>query len=72
MNKNKKLLDYEDFLSNYSSKNIKCSLKGLFPLYLNSILAEEFAYLIGKVMGDGNLDSKFTSRFIGQKEDLIL
>lgn len=40
------------------------------PLAINSELAEKSAYLVAKVMGDGNLDKSFTCRFIGQFNDL--
>lgn len=46
-------------------------LRNWLPLTANSLLGEKSAYLVGKVMGDGNLDPVFTCRFIGQLEDLV-
>jgi len=39
---------------------------------LNEKFLCEMAFLIGKITGDGNLDSNFTTRFIGQNEDLLV
>ena len=67
------ILDFEDFLSSYKDKKInRSNLNYLFPITTKDLIIEEYAYVIGKIMGDGNLDPKFTCRFIGQKEDLIL
>jgi hypothetical protein len=71
MNK-KNILDFEDFLNTYKNKGVALYVKHLFPISLDSELSIEYAYLIGKVMGDGNLDDKYTLRFIGQEEDLFL
>ncbi len=69
------LIGIEDVLSTYISKYPRKSsfiLKRLswIPLYRESKLAEDAAYIIGKITGDGNLDKKYTVRFIGQIEDL--
>lgn len=48
------------------------NLNELFPIFNKGNLTEEYAYLIGKILGDGNLDPNFTMRFIGKKEDLLL
>ena len=40
------------------------------PLIQDSPLARVSAFMVAKVMGDGNLDEKFTCRFIGQFDDL--
>lgn len=73
MNKQNVLLDFEDFLNSYTNKNyVNPSLKSLFPIYLEDPVTEEYAYLIGKIIGDGHLDSKFTLKLIGKEEDLIL
>jgi len=72
MNKQNVILDFEDFLNSYQNKNVGVSIKSFFPLYLGDPIAEECSYLIGKVMGDGNLDPNFTLRFIGKEKDLIL
>ncbi|MBU1004704.1 MAG: hypothetical protein KKC54_02160 [Nanoarchaeota archaeon] len=72
MNKQNVLLDFEDFLDSYENKNyVSSSIKKKFPIYLEDSLTEEYAYLIGKVIGDGHLDSKFTLKLIGKEKDLI-
>lgn len=71
MNKQNIILDFEDFLNSYKNKNAVQPIKSFFPISLKGPLTEEYAYLIGKVMGDGNLDHSFTLRFIGKEEDLI-
>ena len=73
MNKQNVILDFEDFLNSY--KNQRCAdsnAKNILPLHSESPLLEEYAYLIGKVTGDGNLDPSFTLRFIGKIKDLRL
>ena len=76
MNKQNLILDVEDIVNTYKFRisrnkiNILESRKWL-PIKEDSEFAQASAYLIGKIMGDGNLDSKFTSRFIGQEKDLI-
>jgi tRNA-splicing ligase RtcB (3'-phosphate/5'-hydroxy nucleic acid ligase) len=35
------------------------------------ISEENYAYLVGKVMGDGHIDKNHTVKLVGQKEDLI-
>lgn len=72
MNKQNIILDFENFLNSYKNKNVGLSNKSFFPLYLGDPIAEECSYLIGKVIGDGNLDPNFTLRFIGKEKDLIL
>lgn len=72
MNKENIILDFEDILNSYKSRNTNPPIKHLFPIYLEGSLTEEYAYLIGKVMGHGNLDPLFTLRFIGKEDDLIL
>ena len=75
--KNKNIiLGFEDVLNTYNTKippkqlNLLKSSKWV-PLQHKSILANECAYLIGKVMGDGHLDKHYTLKFIGQKDELI-
>ena len=41
-----------------------------FPFNYNSRLLDPSSFIIGKIMGDGNLDSKFTCRFVGEIDDL--
>lgn len=72
MNK-QNILNFEDFLNTYKDKKqVRLEAKRLFPIKSEESLTEEYSYLIGKVMGDGNLDNKYTLRFIGQKEDLMI
>lgn len=72
MNKQNIILDFEDFLNTYQiKKNIDISSKILFPIYMEDSIVEEYAYLIGKVIGDGHLDSNYTLKFIGKEKDLI-
>ena len=40
------------------------------PLFNNSNLASEFAYLVAKVMGDGHLTYSFVARFSGQEKEM--
>ena len=75
MNKQNIILDIEDILNTYKfqipiKKLELLKLWGWTPLPKDSVLAHKSAYLVGKIMGDGNLDNKFTCRFIGQFEDL--
>ena len=75
MNKQNKILDVEDILNTYKTKIPIKQLKVIlsrkwFPI--TSQILEEVAYLIGKVMGDGNLDKNYIARFIGQEKDLTL
>ncbi|MCK4670387.1 MAG: hypothetical protein KAT43_04225 [Nanoarchaeota archaeon] len=69
------VLDLKGLLKSYQNRipntqlNI-LSVRNWLPLYLNSSICLECAYLIGKIMGDGNLDKKFTIRLIGQQADL--
>jgi hypothetical protein len=72
MNKQNILLDFEEFSNSYSQKSASFAFRRLFPIYLEDSITEEYSYLIGKVMGDGNLDKNFTLRFIGKEEDLLL
>lgn len=75
MNKQNIILDFEDILNTYKTKIpsnqlIVLKSRNWFPLFPQ--LEEDIAYLIGKVMGDGNLDKTYIPRFIGQERDLIL
>lgn len=73
MNKQNTILDFEEFLNSYKDKSqANKFVKNIIPIYSNSSIAEECAYLIGKIMGDGNLDPKFTIRFVGGEKDLAL
>ncbi len=70
------ILTEDNFLKTYRFAISKTKLNLLrfrnwLPLTANSFLGEKSAYLVGKIMGDGNLDPVFTSRFIGQLEDLV-
>ena len=72
--KNKIILDFKDLIKMYHNSNLARNLNGaknILPILQHSILAEECAYLIGKTMGDGNLDNKYIIRLIGQKEEII-
>jgi hypothetical protein len=72
---NKSILDYNSLLITYKNKAIIIkdeSIRRFFPILSSTPVAEEYAYIIGKVMGDGNLDPSFTMRFIGKHEDLLL
>lgn len=71
MNKQNVILDFEGFTNSYKNKNVDLSLNSLFPIRFEDKLTEEYSYLIGKVIGDGNLDPKFTLRFIGEEKDLL-
>lgn len=68
-----KILDVPSVLSTYSKfptwKNY--SLSKWLPLYKNSELEKEFAFMIGKSIGDGHLDSKFTYKHTGIKRDMF-
>lgn len=77
MNKQNLILDFEDILNTYKSKISRIQLKKLIlrnwlPLPHDSDLAKNSAYIIGKLMGDGNLDKHFICRFVGQEEDLTI
>jgi|TARA_B100002003_G_C14074245_1_gene516786 hypothetical protein len=77
MKKQKVILDVEDILNTYKTtipqrKFDTLKLRKWLPLLEDSELARESSLLVGKLMGDGNLDNKFTCRFIGQKEELVL
>lgn len=72
MNKQNIILGYEDFLKSYKIIKIDSPAKNLFPICLEDSFTEEYAYLIGKVSGDGHLDSNYTLHFIGKEKDLIL
>jgi len=73
MIKKNTILSFKDFSNSYNSKWVDLNAKCFFPISTDSPLTEEYAYLIGKLMGDGHLDRKFTLRFVGkEKEDLIL
>jgi hypothetical protein len=72
MNKKEEILNYEDFINSYKNKNNKLSIEHLFPIYIENSLTEEYAYLTGKIIGDGNLDPNFTIRLIGNEKDLEL
>ena len=71
MNKQNIILDFEDLLNTYQNKT-PYSAKYLFPIIEGNPITEEYAYLVGKIMGDGHLDHKFTLKFIGRKEDEIV
>ncbi|MFH1638248.1 MAG: helix-turn-helix domain-containing protein [Candidatus Woesearchaeota archaeon] len=69
------ILDMERFLDIYKDKTTNKTLKLIqkrrwLPLYTNSSLANECAYLVGKIMGDGHLAKNFCCSFIGQKDSL--
>jgi|TARA_Y100000310_G_C20542608_1_gene744044 intein/homing endonuclease len=70
------ILDFEDFLNTYENKNYMLNnecIRQLFPLTLVDSLSEKYAYLVGKIMGDGHLDNKYTLYFISSnKNDLKL
>ena len=75
MNKQNIILDVEDILNTYKTAIPKRKLDALksrkwLPLLGDSKLAKTCSLLIGKIMGDGNLDNKYTCRFTGQKADL--
>src|SRR3989344_55431 len=75
MNKQNVILNVVDMLNTYKAIIPKNKLKILesrkwLPLTQNSDLAPKAAFMVGKIMGDGNLDGKFTCRFIGQLTDL--
>lgn len=72
MSKQDVILDFEDLLDTYKTKPLSPQCKRLFPIYCGDPLTEEYAYLIGKIIGDGHLDNKFTMRFIGKESDLKL
>ncbi len=61
------ILNFEEIVSGYNGpipqKSKDCFFRWL-PLTQNSEMACEFAYMVGKVTGDGNLDLLFTTRFI--------
>ncbi|MFH1333548.1 MAG: hypothetical protein ABIH53_04910 [archaeon] len=63
----KDIITFTDLIINYEGiapKKSKDYFSSILPLNLESDLACEFAYLIGKVMGDGHLDQLYTTRFI--------
>lgn len=69
------VLNVNDMLETYryfvpTTKLKLLNLRQWLPLAIDSELAEISAYLVAKVMGDGNLDKSFTCRFIGQFNDL--
>ena len=69
------LLDIDDIIKTYKFKIPEKQYNFLgerrwLPLYKDSKIAEEFAYLIGKVMGDGHLSKNFHTIFLGQKEEM--
>lgn len=75
MKKQNKIADYNYVLNTYSNKIPAKQLKLLrerkwLPLFQDSKLSREFAYLIGKVMGDGHLDNNFVTYFIGQEKEM--
>ena len=73
MNKQNIIANFDDFLNSYENKDyVNRSISNCFPIYSDIPISEEYAYLIGKIIGDGNLDHTFTSRFIGTEEDLKL
>jgi len=74
MNKQNTILDFENLLNTYFTKIPKKQLSLLIlrkwlPIKKNSKFAEECAYLIGKIMGDGHLDKRFNTIFIGQEKE---
>jgi len=58
------------YVKNIPSRQLANSKKFL-PLVQDSALAVEFAYLVGKVMGDGHLDSNFSLCFVGKKNEIM-
>ncbi len=67
------MLCREDFLSSYENSSAVSKnnfVMNFFPILYDDVLAEDYAYLVGKIMGDGNLDRVFTMRFIGNEEDM--
>lgn len=69
------LLDVGHILNTYQTRIPKRKLellltRNLVPLFQDSYLAQKSAFLVGKIMGDGNLDKRYTCRFIGQINDL--
>ncbi len=75
MKKQDVILDFEDVFNTYKTRIPKKQLEFLrkakwFPINRGSRIAEEFSYLVGKVMGDGHIDKKFSTHFIGQKEEV--
>ena len=65
------IVSCEDFLNSYKDKS-QCVPNRFLPIAINDPLLEEYSYLIGKIMGDGNLDQAYTMRFVGQLHDLRL
>ena len=75
MNKQKIILELNHILNTYKKRTPCSQIKVLedrkwLPLFNNSNLSSEFAYLIAKVMGDGHLDSNFIVKFSGQEKEL--
>ena len=72
VNKQKVLLDFEDFLNSYKDKKqADSSVNRFFPILSRNALNEDFAFLIGKIMGDCHLDSNYTQKYIGKQHDLL-
>lgn len=72
MNNENKLLDVYDLLNIYKCPPKEINKNKYLPINTNNKICEEYAYLIGKIIGDGNLDHKYTLRFIGNYEELNL
>lgn len=75
MNKPKIILDLNDILNTYQKEmphfwNPVLNERKWLPLFNDSDLASEFAYLVAKVMGDGHLSKNFNLYFSGQKREL--
>ena len=75
MNKQNTIIDFKDLLNTYSARIPKKQLEILklrrwLPIKKNSKLTKEYAYLIGKIMGDGHLKKNFNITFSGQKEEI--
>jgi hypothetical protein len=68
-----KILDVQNVLSTYTHipSQRRSEICRWLPLYKDSKLEREFAYMIGKSFGDGHLDARFTYKHSGPKYDLI-
>ena len=70
------IINFKNVIDTYQSaipKNQKIKLiqKNWLPLYTHSKLSSEFAYLTGKIMGDGHLSNVFCVYFIGNESEMI-
>lgn len=75
MKNQNKILDFEEVLNTYSTNIPYKQLellkhRGWLPIKKGSECAKEFAYLVGKVMGDGHLNKSFELSFFGQKGEI--